>query len=463
MPHLTFFLTGGLGEADLQQIHHGALRVLDEIGVTCAHKGFQERLAGTEGILIEGDSIKFSPDLVDEYVARMRDHERASPPTDWTLSAPWTGLWLCDTDTNELRQATLSDTIEMVKLCDASGFTSGPPPVFATDVPPRLAPFAMDMACLRYSRGLGCGFEFSEDEDIKYLKELWQAAGRRCHILCQFLISPLHFNEASIDTILRYMDDPDLDVHPGLAIPMLGATAPLSFPGAMMQTAAEALAARITLSIVTNGRTAPFNIRLEPFDMKYANIVFGSPEWDIFSLLAKQVHEWYTHTKTYSSRLRTMSKTVDLQAQAERTASALFHALAGARHFGGAGQMSVDEVFSPVQVILDEEIVAYCRRVCEGAEFGDANDDFRLIAEVGPGGNYLAQDRTVESHRQVYWLPGLFEHWNVGQWREARMPTVLARAREEAKRRIASHEYECSDEARKGMERVYARVERALG
>ncbi|NIR02148.1 MAG: hypothetical protein GTN78_18460, partial [Gemmatimonadales bacterium] len=92
--------------------------------------------------------------------------------------------------------------------------------------------------------------------------------------------------------------------------------------------------------------------------------------------------------------------------------------LAGFRHFYmGAGQMSMDEIFSPAQFIIDMEIGRYVQHVLDGMKWSGSSEEIaEAVAEGVAEGNYLTHPTTLES------LPDFFDSWlfrrdNVGRWR----------------------------------------------
>jgi trimethylamine:corrinoid methyltransferase-like protein len=87
-------------------------------------------------------------------------------------------------------------------------------------------------------------------------------------------------------------------------------------------------------------------------------------------------------------------KRPDAQAACKRTASALWQALLGVRHFG-VGQLSIDEVFSPQQAVLDREILAYVERIVEGLDLeSETVDTVTLIREGPTYGDFCLFKRT---------------------------------------------------------------------
>lgn len=141
------------------------------------------------------------------------------------------------------------------------------------------------------------------------------------------------------ETCLCFLDHPHVDVSLSGFIPMAGATCPLDPRSALVQSLAEELALNVVRSSLglSGGR---LSLRVDPFDMQYAAIVFGSPEWCVYRALVMQVREYVTGRPAREGMFRSVAKRPNAQAACERTASVLWQALLGARHFGAVGQLS---------------------------------------------------------------------------------------------------------------------------
>jgi trimethylamine:corrinoid methyltransferase-like protein len=298
-----------------------------------------------------------------------------------------------------------------------------------------------------------------DPREVRFLIDMNLAAGRRYRLVEQVGISPLRFNDRAIEVALTFAADPDVDVALDGFIPMAGATCPLDPRSAVVQAVAEALAHDFlctTLGIAGGTLAA----RIEPFDFQYTTIVFGSPEWCLYRAAVVRMNEHVTGRRPSGGRFRTVAKQPDEQAACERTASVLWQALAGARHFGAVGQLSVDEVFSPQQAAIDREILGYVERVIDGLEIqAEAGDALQLIDEGVRSGHFVGIADTVDRFRAFYRFPDLFRHWSCGKWRAEGSPSILGEAWAIAQREIASSDSMLPEVALAAIAKVYMRAE----
>jgi trimethylamine--corrinoid protein Co-methyltransferase len=99
----------------------------------------------------------------------------------------------------------------------------------------------------------------------------------------------------------------------------------------------------------------------------------------------------------------------------------LFPILAGAVGIGTIGHLENAVTFSPLQLVIDNEIVGYLRRAIRGVEVSDETLALDTIRAVGPGGNYLMEDHTVRHFRDELFLSDLFTAmpWSAAHENEA--------------------------------------------
>ncbi len=444
---------------DLEGLLTDALKVLSEIGVECVHLGARSRLAQWGEVSFVGDRVCFSKQSVRDHLEARRI-KAVEPPDEATAPFSLHGCYAapnyCDPETGEVRPASSDESALMARFWDARG-NSGVVPLVPGDVPPGMVTLAAERIALVNSRDLGGGLTVMDPEEIRFLTDMNLAAGRRFRLTEQIGISPLRFNEIGLDSALAFADDPDLDVKINGFIPMAGATCPLDPRSAVVQSVAETIA----FDVLCAAMSFPGNLitRTEPFDFQYASIVFGSAEWCLYRVLTMQMSEYLTVLPVRNGRFRSMAKRPDAQASCERTASVLWQALLGARSFGAVGQLSIDEVFSPQQAVLDKEILGYVERVMGGIPLNEPIDPVNLIREGVEEGSFAGVDDTVSRFRDLCYFPDIFRHWTVARWRSEGSQSILAQAWDIARKEIELSDHELSHDALSDVDRVYAKAE----
>jgi trimethylamine:corrinoid methyltransferase-like protein len=324
----------------------------------------------------------------------------------------------------------------------------------------------LEKACLETTHGLGGAMVTHEPEVIRWIGELHAAAKRRYTLGLQFVISPLTLDHVALDLFWKFKDDPLLDVDASICpIPTGGMTAPLTAPGLLAQSLAESLGGWIVADRL--GLTDPdqlLPIRVDYGDMRDLTVAYSLPENVMIQKLLQDLGEHFAGYRLDWIYLDTNAKRADALAAVDRTAYLLMLGLAGFRHFFmGAGQLSMDEVFSPAQFIIDMEIGRYVQRILDGMKWGGRAEEIaKVVAEGVPEGNFLTHPSTLEALPDFFDSP-LFRRDNVGRWRSAGEPTVEQLAVERARAAIDGYEYEVDAGVRKELDGIFWKACKSLG
>jgi trimethylamine--corrinoid protein Co-methyltransferase len=463
MKRIQFHLEGGLSEKDLRHIHSQVLRVLDEIGVECASPRVLEILAAKEGIKIDGPRVRFAPHVVDAAIECAREQGRNAlpPPAEISVTGPWNCFNIEDMDTGRVRQSTAEDVRHMFKLLHVAK-AGGVSPVYPTDIHAGLQMLYLEKTGIETSTTDGSRMEFADRRMLEFAIEMYKAAGRKYTMVVEFPISPLRMNPSGLETILDYMDRSDVTLEPAPApIPLAGCTAPLFEPGAIVQSVAETLAACIILDMISNGALVGVpHFRVDLFDMRHMTTVFASPDHILHQLIVRDVARYFSGKPFVDHYWCCNAKRSGHQAMLERTSWILTLAFAGFRRFWyGAGQLSMDEVFSPAQFVIDLEIARYVNHLIRGIDYYDEPDlSFDTIASVGPRGDFLTHATTLEGMSKLF-DSDLFPRNSVEQWRALGEPDPWRMAAEKAKAMIASHNYAIEAGVQEELNRIYAQAQ----
>jgi trimethylamine:corrinoid methyltransferase-like protein len=205
------------------------------------------------------------------------------------------------------------------------------------------------------------------------------------------------------------------------------------------------------------GKPTTFHVGIFPFDLRTGAMVFGSPENMLFQMLCNDISRFYGWPgHPGPDNIHVMSKLPDAQSAAEKASIMALGAFLGVRHFSCAGTLSLDEIFSPEQLLLDCEIRDWAQRAIEGVWMGeDVVDDWLAEIQAGLRGGYMALDNTLYHYWQHTWYPQRFERGAIGPWLVNGQPRLCDRLRTEVRRRIAQHDFELDADRRREVERIY--------
>ena len=81
-----------------------------------------------------------------------------------------------------------------------------------------------------------------------------------------------------------------------------------------------------------------------------------------------------------------------------------------------AGLLSIDEVCSPIQMILDNELMSALKRYTHEFEVNEETIGLETILETGPGGHFLDKPHTGRHFRDEHWRPDIWSRRMLGPW-----------------------------------------------
>ncbi len=100
---------------------------------------------------------------------------------------------------------------------------------------------------------------------------------------------------------------------------------------------------------------------------------------------------------------------MNIQCGIEKAMSTVFPVLAGAVGIGTVGHLENAVTFSPLQLVIDNEVVRYMHRTLEPIPVNEDTLALETIRRVGAGGHYLEEAHTVNHFRDEIFFSDLFE------------------------------------------------------
>jgi trimethylamine--corrinoid protein Co-methyltransferase len=216
-----------------------------------------------------------------------------------------------------------------------------------------------------------------------------------------------------------------------------GATGPVTLAGSLVCTNAEVLGGLVLAQLVRRGTRVIYGNSGAMMDMKTGSHAYGAPEVGILDAATAQMAGYYGLPSLVSA-FPSSSKVVDPQTGYESAANALVAALAGANIVNGLGALEFGLTFDYAKFMLDVEC-ARLMRVVHGVPLSDAQMALDVIAEVGPGGEFLTHDHTFQHMREGSQVT-LFDRRSREAWGNLETPDVVERARGRARQILAAHE-----------------------
>ncbi len=189
-----------------------------------------------------------------------------------------------------------------------------------------------------------------------------------------------------------------------VAMPLAGATAPVTLIGSVVQHAAECISG-ITLHQLANpGAPIVWGGAPAIFDMRNGTTPMGAIETAMLDLACSQVGK-YLGLPTHAYLVATDGRAVDAQAGMESSISAVLGALAGINMISGAGMLDLLSCHSIEKLVIDGEAISSARRLLDGI-----NDRYQSLARAmfehsGLQGDFLKLKETRALFRNEQHFP----------------------------------------------------------
>jgi len=470
-----------LSEKEIETIHDGTIQILRDTGIMLHHDEALEllRQAGAE-VQQEKKIARLPERLIMEsiekagkkYILYGRNPERMARfgYGDFVLmSSPGQYSWI-DTDSNKRRPATINDMNEAIKLGDALGNIT----IVGSMAQPKEISEAYRDVYLTGELVKGTGKPtrcwIKNEKTAKYILEIYRAVASGAEALRQkpmveaFLepISPLRLPKDGLDIVREFAQaGQPVSIGP---MAMTSGTAPATLAATLSQENAEILAGVVVTQLFAPGTPITYGGIPHIMDPRTSICSFGSPEQGLMAVAMVQMAKYYGFP-VYVNVCLTDAKVPDAQAGVEKGTSLLLAALAGADTFGHCGICGTDHAGSLIWLALDHEIMEYVKRIARGFEVDAGKMAADVVNKVGPGGNFLAEEHTVQHFRKELWLAGpawTRQSWD--GWANSGELSMADRLRENVKHILGKHEPELLEtELANEVDSIVQVAERELG
>ena len=226
--------------------------------------------------------------------------------------------------------------------------------------------------------------------------------------------------------------------------PMAGATAPASMAGLLVQANAECLTGLVLAQLKRKGVPVIMGGVLTILDMRTGTICYGAPELSLLSAAYADIARYYG-IPTWGTAGCSDSKVPDVQAAIEATFSSFANYLSGLNLIHDPGFLENAMIGSLEMLLITNEVAGMVKRFAGGIEVNDDTLAVEVIDSVGPGGNYLQHDHTLEHFREFY-EPMLLDRNNYSTWQSLGSKTMQDRIKEKIEHILTNHKPEPLDQ-----------------
>jgi trimethylamine---corrinoid protein Co-methyltransferase len=415
----------------LERIHAQAMRILSDIG-TEVHDDDMLRRLESAGQRVDGTRVHWDPDYVMAALAHVPSTITLSgrnPATEVVLGngslvhTPVGGPPFAHDRERGRRDGTIADHIELVKLAQATpllrmlqGGTTE-----AQDLDYNSRHLEMDYSILRWSDKPFICYGTSGPKATDTFELAAIARGGRDALVERPMVvgivnpnSPLVWDGLMVETLVACAErGQPVAITPFL---LAGASAPVTLAAGLSLLVAETLAGVAMAQLVRLGTPCILGCFVNGVDMRSGGPSLGMPESVLATLAGGQIARRYGLPLRGGGGLCS-GIAMDAQAAAETTMSMWATYLAGADLVvHSAGWLEGGLVASFEKFAFDLEVIRMFERLRTGLVVDEGTLAFDTIAEVGPGGLFLAHEHTLERFRTDAFMSPLFRSQAYPTW-----------------------------------------------
>ncbi|MHB0856665.1 MAG: trimethylamine methyltransferase family protein [Anaerolineae bacterium] len=411
-----------LAAQEIDAIQDAAFRILARVGMCIENERMLQHLEA-HGALVDYQvqRARFTQRLVETFLAESTHIDWEAQTPQVTASAGIYNGPYHDPETRALVPWTEERLATYIALARALPHVGRAGMLGCRlDKPAKLEPLYERFYCWKYG---------ASDHGTIHLDELCPAVYDLCQLRAEQLGQPLREvfrGTAYLIPALKlgrheahqflYFWERGLPVHLGDMYAM-GATSPVTLAGSLALSLAEQLGIGILQRAFHGGDSFGLGCSLSVLDMRTMIYPYGRPEMALTNMAMAQVAQRLGLPFGGHAGL-TDAKQPSAEAGAQKALTAIPTLLAAGHVHVDAGLLSIDEVFSPLQLILDNELCGALKHLCQEFHVTGEELALELIEELGPGGHYMATEHTVKHFRHEHWQPTVWSRQMLTGWQD---------------------------------------------
>ena len=441
-------------EQQKEEIHNAVLEVLADVGVDVR----SEKALGIlkkGGAFVNGYRVKFPPAMVEKAIRsvpsrvtlsnRLGERKVFIGGNTMHFGPGPTVIYTLDPFTGERRLPKISDTARAVRVMDALNNID-----YLMDFgsPSDVAPEIMDIHTFKTMAENSVKPIVHWAYNVKNLQAIVDM-GIAVRGSMQALqespffaiytepISPLVHEFDALDICIKMAEYNLPSIY--APIPQCGVTAPATLVSSIVLSCCESLSGLVVHQMVREG--APFIMGgvITIMDMLTTQITYGSPEFMILSAGLTEMARFYK-IPMFSTAGCTDSKCIDQQMAAETSNNILMAALSGANLIHDIGYIESGMCTSLLSLVMCDEFIGQAKQIVRGIEVTNRTLAVDVIKNVGPGGNFMAEDHTAENFKKDWWFPTIYNRKRHDSWEADGKPTMADAALNKLRKIVDTHQ-----------------------
>ena len=410
--------------SDIENIVETSFRILDQCGVSVEHESLAKLICeyNPHEIRLSDKRIYINANFARDYFMSFKNSSNNSIQPGVSSSAEiYNGFYLdpYDGKFKEWTEERFLSYVKLAKRLPNVGSVSmlGCPPVH---IPLHKKPLMEKFYAFKY--GISGPSSIWDTSLCPAIYEIWEAYAdeRGVNISDVFsgtvyMMSPLKMGYIESEQILWFMER---GLKAGVGnMPSIGLSAPVTPAGGIALHIAELLFLSVMRTALHGDRYFGLGCAISSADMRTCAFRFGRPERLLMNNAMCDIARYYNMPFWGGAGLSD-AKVPSYEAAAQKVSAAVANMMKGCNGHIAAGLLAVDEVYSPVQMVLDNEMTGYLKHICQGFGVSESDLAFETVAECVKGGSsFMGQPHTAENARYCLWEPSVFSREMFNGWR----------------------------------------------
>jgi trimethylamine---corrinoid protein Co-methyltransferase len=441
-----------LASEDKQLIHQESIKILENIGVKI-HSQRALKILQQNGAIIEDDIAKIPREMIDQalitaprsFILGARNPEKnfALPSTFSGYVLDNGGIFTRDFKTGERRNCNLQDHKDFLKVFDEMKLASMVWGTSVQEFPNHSGAVRTDITSFIYS-SLHVQDELGDQKEVPYLIEAMETIlgsadavkERKLYSVVYCTLAPLVHEGGMCDAYLELIE---YEV-PICIFPMAcaGSTGPASLRTNIALGNAEALSSLVLFQMAHPGTPLIFGDASGSTNFGSGGFLEGSPEMLLQSGARGEMAKFYGLPNEQAGCL-TDAKEHGSQAILEKVTTTLPLVMNGVDLIQGPGALETSNMMSLEQIVVDDEIAGYCKRIRDGIDMSETKDYYEDLADVKQGGHFFSKPNTLKACRSdEFFMPALGERNTYEKWDELGRKDIYDKAHDKVAEILAS-------------------------
>lgn len=423
-----------LTKEEVQKIHEATLHIIENVGVRFPSKRALD-IWEAAGATVDREKkiVKVRPYLIEDtlkqcppkYILGARDPQQNLPldGNHVCLGTDGCGIEIIDIETKQKRTSVLQDVRDIARVADATPEVAFHwVPLSAQDTPVEARGLHELKAVWENSTKHVQTESIYNVQEAKAAVEMAEmlAGGkeelRRRPVLSlmQCTAPPLGHDGGSLDAALIAAE---AGIPTGfMTMSACMTTGPATMAGTLAVGNAEVIAATALLQLAYPGAPVFYAAAQTASDPRLGVYTGGGPEDFLFGAATNILADFYNIPLSMGS-FATGAKEPNWQAGLEGSLSTFMASVVMSDMLLGCGFLHGSRIWSFAEMMMDCEIFSIIHKMMQGIVVNEETLALDAIANVGPGGHYLAQKHTRNHMRELF-LPQFLDRRPYTQWEE---------------------------------------------